>query len=818
MSLMLAIVIAVGFLPATAGVFTSLRASAATYTVNGVTIPLPGFEVGKNVYSQYNCWDFAQMVYKKLWNNQSFTASQSTSDNQIKDVAYTDAARKATAANLKNYISKATPGSVLRISRTMDYVKGSSDGDAGHSMIIVARSNNDFTVYDSTTSGIGLRTLTYDNYANYWTLSGNLYIKDAYIKYIKAPGAGGGSVTYFSSITAYDVTETDASIKGDFPGFTYVTGDGFYIGTDRNNLQKVSKNLKGKADGAGNYLNIYFKMSEWYGTLQKGTTYYYKLYYLDGSGVERQSEIGSFKTGGTTSAPTSATLLLGTNRVLAGTAVSLSVSSPGATTYQFFVQKNGETVYQSSAQNSSQFSYVIGNPGLYSAYVIASNTAGNVLSNNVYFEVISDEPTLVATYDYNGHTYSLYLSTSTWTEAKTWCENKGGYLMTITSAGEQAALESLLGDYTTGCYSLGAENVTTGSYRWITGETWAYECWDTGEPSNSENVEHYLGTYHGTKWHDFRNDSQSLCGFVMESVSTAHTHTWNSGETVTPATCTEAGSILYTCTICGEVKTEEIPAKGHDYGNWVTVNDLQHERICKNDHSHVEKQNHVWNAGVVSGNEIVYTCTVCGGQKTEPTGEDVVKVLVDNVNARPGESVDVFLQFENMTSIKSMSISDIVFDEDKLELTGGEWLPADSLLKDWKLAERSGVITFGSSVDIAGQIFKLTFKVKDNVEDSETEITCKITAKTKPEGGTETSLSVSVVPGVIKISSVMRGDVNGDNSVDSDDAIYLLYYTLLPDTYPVNQNGDMNADGSVDSDDAIYLLYYTLLPDSYPLH
>ena len=63
----------------------------------------------------------------------------------------------------------------------------------------------------------------------------------------------------------------------------------------------------------------------------------------------------------------------------------------------------------------------------------------------------------------------------------------------------------------------------------------------------------------------------------------------------------------------------------------------------------------------------------------------------------------------------------------------------------------------------------------------------------------------------------LKGDINGDDSVDSDDAIYLLYYTLLPDDYPINQSGDFNGDGEVNSDDAIYLLYHTLLPDSYPL-
>ena len=47
----------------------------------------------------------------------------------------------------------------------------------------------------------------------------------------------------------------------------------------------------------------------------------------------------------------------------------------------------------------------------------------------------------------------------------------------------------------------------------------------------------------------------------------AHTHTWDSGTETTAATCEEDGVQTYTCTVCGQTKTESIPALGH---NWMS--------------------------------------------------------------------------------------------------------------------------------------------------------------------------------------------------------------------------------------------------------
>ena len=71
--------------------------------------------------------------------------------------------------------------------------------------------------------------------------------------------------------------------------------------------------------------------------------------------------------------------------------------------------------------------------------------------------------------------------------------------------------------------------------------------------------------------------------------------------------------------------------------------------------------------------------------------------------------------------------------------------------------------------------------------------------------------------GICTGCGLIRGDMNGDKNVDTDDAIYLLRHVLMPSSYPAAQNADVNGDGLIDTDDAIYLLRHVLLPESYPL-
>lgn len=55
-------------------------------------------------------------------------------------------------------------------------------------------------------------------------------------------------------------------------------------------------------------------------------------------------------------------------------------------------------------------------------------------------------------------------------------------------------------------------------------------------------------------------------------LSEEHTeHSWDVGEVTKKATCTEKGVKTYICTVCGVIKTEDIPATGHKYGSWKTT-------------------------------------------------------------------------------------------------------------------------------------------------------------------------------------------------------------------------------------------------------
>ena len=198
-------------------------------------------------------------------------------------------------------------------------------------------------------------------------------------------------------------------------------------------------------------------------------------------------------------------------------------------------------------------------------------------------------------------------------------------------------------------------------------------------------------------------------------------------------------------------------------------------------------------------------------KKIEVSPTDSQAVLSSPV-ARAGDTIIVTLSLKNVPALKSLAVSDLVYDTAKFTFDSATWAVDGATISDWNNTQKTGAVAFSSATTLNGAVLTLKFRVLPGTADGNYGIACTVTAK----NGTQ-DIDVASVPGEITVVSVIKGDLNEDNAVTSDDAIYLLYYTLLPDSYPVKQSVDFNGDGVVTSDDAIYLLYYTLLPDSYPL-
>ena len=198
------------------------------------------------------------------------------------------------------------------------------------------------------------------------------------------------------------------------------------------------------------------------------------------------------------------------------------------------------------------------------------------------------------------------------------------------------------------------------------------------------------------------------------------------------------------------------------------------------------------------------------------TNEDP-QIIIEEGNARAGDTLTLDVTMKNVSDIKSIMLDQFSFDRTKLELVKFEWKLTGAALSDWDATDEVAAIAFAQNTNVNGIIAQLTFKVLDDTEVGDVSISCTVAANQKLEEGGETSVKIYVVDGCVTVTTIARGDVNGDDFLDSDDAIFLLRSTLNSDRYPINQNGDMNGDGFVDSDDAIYLLRHTLNATRYPL-
>lgn len=122
---------------------------------------------------------------------------------------------------------------------------------------------------------------------------------------------------------------------------------------------------------------------------------------------------------------------------------------------------------------------------------------------------------------FSGHEYRRFdYKVAHWYEAIACCEELGGHLVTITSAEEQAHVETLIKNSGLSYWTGGNDKYKEGNFVWYTGEEFTYTNWDSGQPDNWDSEEDYLTIMENGKWNDVGENvlinSAPVFGFICE--------------------------------------------------------------------------------------------------------------------------------------------------------------------------------------------------------------------------------------------------------------------------------------------------------------
>ena len=108
----------------------------------------------------------------------------------------------------------------------------------------------------------------------------------------------------------------------------------------------------------------------------------------------------------------------------------------------------------------------------------------------------------------------------------------------------------------------------------------------------TQNITHNFGDW--TSNDNTTHTRTCTCGEVE-----TENHIWNVGVETKHPTHTDYGEMAYTCSDCGETKTDKIDKlASHSYGDWIKVDGSTHKRTCTC--GEVETENHIFGEWIVT--------------------------------------------------------------------------------------------------------------------------------------------------------------------------------------------------------------------------
>ena len=179
------------------------------------------------------------------------------------------------------------------------------------------------------------------------------------------------------------------------------------------------------------------------------------------------------------------------------------------------------------------------------ALTLASGTGYTVGTTTAVTGTITNDDSTNPIFNYNGSQYTL-TSYGTWQEAQAEAQSLGGNLVTINNQAEQDWLISTFGVNQTLWIGL-TDEVTEGTFKWVSGEISTYTNWLPGEPNNAWDAEDYVEMNFGSpgKWNDSSSNQRGIVEItnISPSITLA----------VSPSSVNEDGTtnLIYTFTRTG---------------------------------------------------------------------------------------------------------------------------------------------------------------------------------------------------------------------------------------------------------------------------
>lgn len=253
------------------------------------------------------------------------------------------------------------------------------------------------------------------------------------------------------------------------------------------------------------------------------------------------------------------------------------------------------------------------------------------------------------------------------------------------------------------------------------------------------------------------------------------------------ATCEESGNIAYwVCDECGKYFSDESgenvitaaetvkPATGHQFDNGV--------------------------------------CTACGAK--DPAYETSPVIEVGSCNAYPGDTITIPVSLKNNDGIASIMFT-VSYDANCLEYQGASFTEELTGLSDTVAVndETTGKVTMswvkGASGEYTGNetIANLKFEVIAVSENTSAQVSLTYD-KENVFNESLKNQNFLVKNGTVQIGKYRPGDINGDGTVDVNDALLLLNYVCGLEEEKVVGNPDVNGDGAVNNKDVVILLRY----------